>query len=189
MVENEFLYNEEEEDGFSVYDAETAFPENQVDVDSDMEDNEAWWYTSKYSPVSSEEEDIGTLTCQEETAWGGCLDGAGDEWWYYLEVNKLLDEITGLPVPVASTETIWAGEFIDIGTVTYDPELNTIIIDLISGWKLQDVEEPVKIQGYDVLPSDTPPARFFTSYKGKATDIKVAPYKYYAIHLDVQLGA
>ncbi|MBN1386845.1 MAG: hypothetical protein JW965_00250 [Bacteroidales bacterium] len=188
MVENEFLYNEEEYDGFSFYDAETAFSDNHYDEEDNMEDDEAWWYSSKYMPLSIEEEDAAIASCREETAWCGCLNGDGDERWYYLEVNELLDEITGRPAPVVSTETIWAGEFTDIGTVTYDPELNIIIIDLTDGWKLQDVEEPVKIQGYDVLPSDTPSAELFTTYKGKRTTIEVGPYKYYAIHLDVQIG-
>jgi hypothetical protein len=189
MVKDEFLYNEEEEDGSSFYDAETAFSDDHSDVEENVDDNETWWYSSKYMPSSYEEEDAGIATCREETAWGGCLDGAGDQWWYYLEVNELLDETTGLPVPVASTETIWAGEFTDIGTVTYDPEVNVISIDLKDGWKLQNVKEPVKIQGYNALPSYTPSAGFFTTYKGKQTNIEVAPYKYYAVHLDVQVRA
>jgi len=187
MIDNDYPHIEEE-DGFSVYDSETAFSYNQHDVEDNIEDDETWWYQSKYIPVSCEEEEFDISVCRQETAWGGCLEGKGNEWWYYLEVNTMKDDITGRPVPVLSTETIWAGQFTDIGTVSYDPELNTITISLTDGWRLQDVEEPVKIQGYNALPPDTPLVGFFTTYKGKRTTIEVAPYKYYAIHIDVQLG-
>ena len=50
------------------------------------------------------------------------------------------------------------------------------------------MDKPIKIQGYNVLPSDTPLSGWFTTYNGKETTVRVAPYKYYAIRLEVQLG-
>lgn len=189
MVENDYPYIEEEDDGFSGYDADTAFSENHDEIDVNIEEDEALWYKSKYIPVSCDEEKFGFSVCRQETAWAGCLEGKGSEWWYYLEVDVMKDAVSDVMVPVPSTETIWAGQFTDVGTVTYDPDQNTITISLTDGWRLQDVDEPVKIQGYDVLPSNTPSAGWFTTYKGIKTMVEVAPYKYFAINLDVQLGS
>jgi len=188
MVENDIPYIEEEDDSLSIYNADTAFSEHSADIDNNSEVDEAWWYTSKYIPVKSDEEQFGYSVCRQEIAWAGCLEGEGTEWWYYLEVNALKNDRTGRMVPVPSTETIWAGQFTDVGLVTYDPDLNTISIRLTDGWRLQDVDSPVKIQGYNVLPSDTPSSGWFTTYNGRKTTVRVAPYKYYAIRLDVQLG-
>jgi len=120
-------------------------------------------------------------------AWAGCLDGEGDEWWYYLEVDHKEDKKAGLLKAVVSTETIWANRHIDVGTVTYDPGMNTLTINLRDGWSLMDLSEPVKIQGYDEIPADTPPVEQFNSYRGKETIVKIPPHPYYAIHLDVHL--
>ncbi|MGM0667276.1 MAG: hypothetical protein ACQETA_08150 [Bacteroidota bacterium] len=119
-------------------------------------------------------------------AWAGCLDGEGKDWWYYLEVDYMKNG-TDTPHPVASTETIWANRHIDVGTVTYDPGMNTIIISLRGGWSLRDIPEPVKIQGYDEIPKSTPGVNILNSYRGKETSIEVPPHRYYVIHLDVQL--
>lgn len=119
-------------------------------------------------------------------AWAGCLDGEGDDWWYYLEVDYM-DNETGSPAPVASTETIWANRHIDIGTVTYDPGLNTLTINLRGGWSLRDRSEPVKIQGYDQIPKNIPNTELLNSYRGKETRVVVPPHPYYVIYLDVQL--
>ncbi|HCC70480.1 MAG TPA: hypothetical protein DEQ09_04930 [Bacteroidales bacterium] len=134
-----------------------------------------------------EEKELIVTTLSEETAWGGCLEGAGDEWWYYLEVDTRKDDKTGQRVPAKSTETLWAAQFTDVGTVTYDPVLNTITICFRDGWTLQDIKDPIKIQGYNKLPGDKPSSILFTTYKGEKTTVKVAPYSYYAIQLDVQL--
>ncbi|MFO7851963.1 MAG: hypothetical protein ACQERS_10175 [Bacteroidota bacterium] len=139
--------------------------------------------------IYTEEKELIVTTLSEETAWGGCLEGAGDEWWYYLEVDTRTDKQTGQRIPVASTETLWAAKFTDAGTVTYDPVLNTITVCLREGWSLQDVKEPVKIQGYNKIPADKPSSILFTTYKGKETSVKVEPYSYYAIQLDIQLSA
>jgi hypothetical protein len=114
--------------------------------------------------------------CQEETAWGGNTGvNVGDPgaWWYYFVVAD------------GSPQTIWAGQTINVGTVTY--ENGQLIINLTGGWELQDVSESVKIQGYtaDDLPTVRPAAGNF-EYKGTELIVTVDPYPYYAIHLDVQ---
>ncbi|HDZ40220.1 MAG TPA: hypothetical protein ENH59_00855 [Bacteroidetes bacterium] len=119
-------------------------------------------------------------------AWAGCLDGEGRDWWYYLEVDYMENE-TGKASPVTSTETIWANRHIDVGTVIYDPGQNTLTISLKGGWSLSDISEPVKIQGYNKIPKNTPGTGLLNSYRGKDTRIEIPPHRYYVIHLDVQL--
>ncbi|MBS0012302.1 MAG: hypothetical protein KFF49_12890 [Bacteroidales bacterium] len=119
-------------------------------------------------------------------AWAGCLDGEGNDWWYYLEVDYVENK-AGAPVPIASTETIWANQHIDVGTVTYDPKLNTLSISLRKGWSLRSMPEPVKIQGYNEIPCNTPDTGMLKSYRGKETRIEISAHRYYVVHLDVQL--
>lgn len=136
----------------------------------------------------TDEKDVIANTLRKETAWGGCLEGKGDNWWNYLEVDHKEDEETGSLKAVASTETIWAAECTDIGTVTYDPERDTIYIALRNGWQLQDIEEPVKIQGFHNLPDNTPGPHTLNTYRGKETNVKVSPHLYYAIYIEVQIS-
>ncbi len=121
-------------------------------------------------------------TWQEETAFGG--NSAGPEgsgpgcnsgWWFYYDVS------------IGGTQTISAGQDIDVGTVVYDG--TQIIINLTGGWELQDVSEPVKIQGYGSgeLPACRQPAGQFTTYKGDDLTVTVTAFSYYIIHLDVRL--
>jgi len=128
-------------------------------------------------------------SARKETAWGGCINGNGNAWWNYLEVDEKFDRRTGLSVTVGSTETIWAGRYTDVGTISYDPQTGIIKLALTSGWALQDTPQPVKIQGYDLIPASRPSADLFSTYQGTETIIKVGRFKYYAVQLDVQLHA
>ncbi len=109
---------------------------------------------------------------QTETAWGGNTSGSGAAWWYYYDAST------------EGEQTIWAGQDLNAGTV----ELNggTIEINLLNGWELQDVVEPVKIQGYEDIPNSRPAAGLFTTYKGSELSVSVKEFPFYAIHLDVQ---
>ncbi len=117
--------------------------------------------------------------CQEETAWGGNTGvnvGEPGAWWYYFDID-------GCP-----TQDIIAGQHHTAGTLTISECENgevTITIDLTGGWELQDVEEPVKIEGYDSIPTSRPGPGGFT-YKGDELEISFGCHQYYAIHLDVQ---
>ncbi len=114
--------------------------------------------------------------CQEETAWGGDTVGEGNAWWYYFDISGCTEQ------------TITAGQHHDAGTVTVsdcDNDEVTITITLTDGWELQDVEEPVKIEGYNSIPTSRPGPGGFT-YKGDALTVNFDCYQYYAIHLDVQ---
>jgi len=116
--------------------------------------------------------------CTTDTAFGGNTPGGGSAWWYYFDPSK------------GSTQTIWAGQSKEAGDVTVsgcsDGKV-TITITLTDGWELQDVKEPVKIQGYSKLPNKRPSAGQFTAYKGKdLSDITVDCSKYYVIQLDVK---
>ena len=122
----------------------------------------------------------GNGDCQEETAFGGETAGGGTQgWWFYFDTAG------------ADTQTIWAGQTIDVGEVYVGPDVGgwvSITIDLQDGWDLQEVSEPVKIEGYNYgdLPTDRPNAGWFT-YKGTDLEWSVPAFDCYVIHLDVQL--
>lgn len=130
----------------------------------------AWYGNFAYTICCQEEP---PPECQKETAWGGKTAGGGSAWWYYFDVTK------------GATQTIWAGQTINVGTVTYDG--TRLIIILTGGWELQAVAEPVKIQGYELIADSRPAAGQFTTYKGNLLTVPVPYYPFYAIHLDVQL--
>lgn len=114
----------------------------------------------------------------EETAYAGNTSGNPQPWWYYLIYES-----------AETTQTIWAGQTIDVGSVTVSAPVNnevTITINL-SGWTLQNVAEPVKIQGYPAEWDQTwsNPGGFST-YKGDELVISGVPvHSFYVIHLDV----
>ena len=140
--------------------------------------------------TSSDDGELQKIGC--ETAYGGDAFGGStgeliDPWWYYFDTEGV------------STQKIIAGRTIEIGTVTVsDPANNgnrTITISLNDGWKLEeDVDEPVKIQGYwheddgkqPVLPTTRPASGGF-DYKGTSKTWTVPDFRYYVIHLDVCL--
>jgi hypothetical protein len=110
---------------------------------------------------------------QEETAYGGNFEGAGSAWWYYFDTQG------------QTSQPIYAGQQLTDGNVTY--ENGQLIIDLGS-WSLQNVDEPVKIQGYHngQLPTNRPVAGLFDTYKGNDLNIYVPAYRFYVVHLDVE---
>ncbi len=113
-----------------------------------------------------------------QTAWGGDFPGEGPGWWYYYDTEG--DE----------EQDITAAQYKNAGTVTVsETEDEKVTIDIsLDGWTLQDVDEPVKIQGYDEgdLPGRRPAPGRFDTYKGEYLNIEVDSYRYFAIHLDLQ---
>lgn len=115
---------------------------------------------------------------QDETAWGGDTGFnimAPGQWWYIFDTSG------------ATTQTIWAGQTINVGYVTVSEAVGgyrTITINLTGGWILQSVSEPVKIQGYNEIPTSAPAPGGF-AHKGSALVVQVPDYAFYAIHLDV----
>lgn len=145
----------------------------------------SWYGNISYTVQCCEEEQEPCYEWEYETAWGGNTEGGGKGWWYYFDPSK------------GSNQTIWAGQTINVGNVTVSGCSDgkaTITITLTDGWELQDVDkdgkpvtEPVKIQGYDEIPDERPPAGKFETYKGNSPTVEVPCFNYYAIHLDVQL--
>ncbi|MBN1363280.1 MAG: hypothetical protein JW976_00595 [Syntrophaceae bacterium] len=137
--------------------------------------NVATFTTNDNGTTGSDSWDVAVTVCQCETAWGGNTGvNVGDKraWWYYFDV---LD---------GSPQTIWAGQYEDVGSVSYIG--GNIVISLTGGWELYDPEgEAVKIQGYYEIPSVRPEAGHF-DYKGMNLTVPVSEYPYYAIHLDVR---
>jgi len=114
----------------------------------------------------------------EETAFGGDTEGDGAAWWYYYDTEG------------PEIQTVWAGQTIDIGTVTVsDPVNGEVTIEIsLNGWELQADSEAVKIQGYarNDIPTSRPNAGLFTDYKGTSLTVTVPENDIYVIHLDVQ---
>jgi hypothetical protein len=111
---------------------------------------------------------------QKETAYGGNFLGGDSPWWYYFTYSQ-------------GSQKIYAGQKETDGSVYYEGDY--LHIDLGS-WSLQNVDEPVKIQGFDEVPSEfTPPGEL--KHKGNKLKINLKEldgkiYKYYIIKLDIQ---
>ena len=113
---------------------------------------------------------------QEETAWTqGAKYVSRGNWATYT-------------AKTAGTVTLYAGQTLPAGTatLTVNGTTVTIAISLNAGWSLQDVTEPVKIQGYTVAPTGNPSPGLFTTYKGTELLVTVPVYNFYGIHLDVR---
>lgn len=86
------------------------------------------------------------------------------------------------------TVNIYAGQNQFAGTATFSANVGgnvTITIVLNEGWSLQDVSNPVKIQGYSVAPTGNPsPGRFAS--KGSSLTVTVPFANFYGVHLDVK---
>lgn len=87
------------------------------------------------------------------------------------------------------TVKVFAGQTIEVGTATFSAIVDgmvTITIELTGDWVLEDVDEALKIQGYDVKPPAVNPAPgLFTTYKGNDLTVTVPAFNFYGIHLNV----
>lgn len=124
----------------------------------------------------------GIIACSEETAWsdGPRFNQRGGNWSTYTEYSGS-----------EKTVTLFAGQTQNIGTVTFEPDNGQvkITISLNTYGEFQDVNENVKIEGYDTAPSGNPAIGQFT-YKnkaeGKSFSITVPSNKFYAVHVDAK---
>lgn len=122
-----------------------------------------------------------------ETAYGGDSEGGGSAWWWYFdssgpETQKVRVGSKGEDI---GDVTVSAGD--DDVIITASVTECTVNFDLDEFWGAQDVDEPLKIQGYaeGELPASRPASGPFTTYKGDLVDDIVIPcYPYYVIHLD-----
>jgi len=126
-----------------------------------------------YNLVECEQE---SCNWQEETAFGGGIAGAGNAWWFALDAS------------VSGTYPIYAGQQAVPGaSVVYDATTDQISIVLGSEMQLQNVNEPVKVEGYDQLPSERPAAGLFELYKGTDLTVQGNGSAFYVVHLDVEV--
>jgi hypothetical protein len=124
--------------------------------------------------------------CTYETAWAAGQRYTPRGNWATYTPNPGLEACV----------VIYAGQDMYAGQVCFeegDPGYYLLVIHLSRCWFLQDVNEPIKIQGYDVAPSGNPAPGKFITYKGSGTQINVAKYEvtvpifnYYGIHLDLE---
>lgn len=106
-----------------------------------------------------------------ETAFAGNLSGSGKSWWFYYDVNG------------TSVQDIYAGQAkVENASVRVSDGIVTVTLG--ENLKLQDVNKPVKIQGYNEIPDSRPAAGQFP-YKGSDLIINVGEFPFYVIHLDV----
>lgn len=138
-----------------------------------------------YTKTKDSDQNGGFLTC-DQTAWAANGDQPADlryndqgNWATYTEYNG-----------EEKTVTLFAGQYIDIGTVTYSAPVDgkvTITIELNEDGDFYDDENNVKIQDYENAPSGNPaPGQF--DHKGTASgdsfSIEVPENNYYGVHVD-----
>lgn len=114
---------------------------------------------------------------QEDTGWAaGSRYVTRGNWATYTTYTS------------GATVNIYAGQNKWAGTATMSAVTNgnvTITIALNEGWSLQEVSNPVKVQGYSVAPTGNPsPGRFAS--KGTSLTVTVPAASYYGIHLDLR---
>ncbi|MBN1414596.1 MAG: hypothetical protein JW973_05815 [Bacteroidales bacterium] len=130
-----------------------------------------------------------TDECTSETAWadGNRYVNKGN-WATYTQKPGSFPTC----VDLLAGQDMLAGQvcFLDIPG---DPDHLKIKIFLNKCWSYQDVNEPIKIQGYNGnVPSGNPAPGKFTTYKGKGEQgtstlyVIVPVFDFYGIHLDVQ---
>ena len=119
---------------------------------------------------------------QEETAYGGSESGSGAAWWYYL------DNTGETQHPIYAGQQLIEDAYIEINPINGSDNIE-MVIELGPKLRLQDTNQPVKIQGYDYgeLPTSRPPSGLFTTYKGDQLVIELPNYHYYVVHLDVEV--
>jgi hypothetical protein len=128
----------------------------------------------KHSDVATVTIKVPEGTWSGQTAWGGNYEGGGSSWWYYFDTEG------------PEEQAIYAGQnLIQGASVKYED--GKLIITLGPNMRLKNVSESVKVQGYSSIPSSRPSAGLFTTYKGTSLEISVPYYRYFAIHLDVEV--
>lgn len=107
-----------------------------------------------------------------ETAFAGSDAGGGAAWWFFFDN-------TGDGI-----HPIYAGQQLVEGAYAQYAD-GVLTINLGPKMVLQDVDEAVKIQGYNEgeLPDERPAAGLFTTYKGNDLVIELPYYPYYVIQL------
>jgi hypothetical protein len=133
-------------------------------------------FTGEVMSIGCEEDE--EFCWNDETAWS-----AGDRyvsqgnWATYTAYDG-----------TAKTVTLFAGQTINIGTVTFSNEVNgqvTISINLNSDIAKYAVDnEALKIQAYDVAPTGNPSPGLFTTSKSNSTSVTVPSANYFGVHLD-----
>ncbi len=134
-----------------------------------------WGMKFGYCKQSCGEEPYEPCYGDDETGWCKGLSYGGNNWAMYT------------PYAIGDID-IMAGQHIVAGKASFSAVVNgkvTITISL-NGWALQDVEESVKIQGYNSAPSGNPAPGQFNTYKGKNLTITVNAFTFYGIHLDLR---
>jgi hypothetical protein len=142
-----------------------------------------------WNPVPPECEWIG------ETAWAANGNEPG-ELRYNISTNSRGQFIGNWATfveyeGVEKIVTLFAGQTMEAGTVKFEPDNGNvkITITLNEGWRLEDIDEAVKIQGYNDSPQsyENPAPGLFTTYKGtELVGIIVPEYNFYGVHLNVE---
>ncbi|MBE0674268.1 MAG: hypothetical protein IH591_06370 [Bacteroidales bacterium] len=117
------------------------------------------------------------LTCDDETAWAaGIRYVKKGTWATYTPYSG-----------IAKTVTLFAGQYMDAGTVYFTPVSDGVNIRIVlkEEWSLIDDPEAVKIQGYDIAPIASPGIGLFNTYKGRSLNVTVNAFNFFGVHLDL----
>jgi hypothetical protein len=111
----------------------------------------------------------------EETG-RGWIAGAGNVWSFALDAG------TSGAYPIYAAQKPFSG-----AAVLYDATTDEISGVLGNQMQLQNVNEPIKVEGYDELASSRPSAGLFELYKGSNPTVQGNGSAYYDIDLDVEI--
>lgn len=138
-------------------------------------------FTGLYTVYECDEEPTIQLCWEDETAWsyGNCYNKERGNWASYTSYSGENKKVK-----------LMAGKLYEIGEVIFEPSGNDvkITINMFENGAFQNVDENVKIQGYDVKPSGNPAPGQFNTHKGTASgksySIVVPNFNHYGVHID-----
>jgi len=148
-------------------------------------DNTAVVVVEADNGLTDQDEDTASVSvtpvveCHTETAWADGDRYVDSSWATYTAYVA------------NNTVTLFAGQFMEAGTVHFSPVVDgmvTITITLNEGWQFADVAENVKIQDYAEPPTDNPsPGDFAWKFDAAASPFEalVAANLYYGVHVEV----
>lgn len=152
----------------------------------------AWFYVVGYTAVpyfepiieplgtSDDDGDDDVAGWAKQTAYAGNSEGSGSSWWFYIDATGAYNEST--------VHAIYAGQKLVPGAlVTYAKEDGILSIEFGDSMQLQEVTEPIKIQGYSELPNKRPSSGGF-DYKFDGDDdagsLYIGTWDYVVVHFD-----
>jgi hypothetical protein len=147
-------------------------------------DNTATIVETEQSDSAVLKVNVQKLIFEGETAWAANGNKPGElrynqrgNWATYVKYDGL-----------EKTTTLFAGQNIDVGTVTFSAPDNgyvSITVNLKDGWEFEDVAEYLKVQDYAAAPSGNPAPGQFDHKISDGNTIIVPQNNFYGVHVNV----